>query len=187
MLIPLVIQHRHVHLSKSDLRQLFGEEKKMEVEMELGQRGQVLYAETVSIDGKNCVMEHVRILGPSRSKTQVEISTTDAVALGIRAPLRQSGDLLRAGSCKIIGKNGSIRATSTVIVPARHLHCNEKIAKKLKLKNQDVVSLECVDRPNLKLNHVFVRVHPTFVLEFHLNEDEAAELWLSDNDTFTVC
>ena len=159
----------------------------MEVEMELGQRGQVLYAETVSIDGKNCVMEHVRILGPSRSKTQVEISTTDAVALGIRAPLRQSGDLLRAGSCKIIGKNGSIRATSTVIVPARHLHCNEKIAKKLKLKNQDVVSLECVDRPNLKLNHVFVRVHPTFVLEFHLNEDEAAELWLSDNDTFTVC
>ncbi len=187
MFIPLVIQHRHVHLSKTDLRQLFGDEKNLHVEMELEHRGQVLYQESVTISGRKGEIESVRILGPARRNTQVEVSFSDAVLLGTRAPIRHSGDVKRAGSCKLISETGSIRAPSTVIIPARHLHCSDRIAKKLHLKNQQVVSLEHADRPDLILSHVLVRVHPTFALELHVSEDEAAAHWLTSGDPFILC
>src|SRR3989339_1076795 len=115
MFFPLIIQHRHVHLSKPDLRQLFGDEKSLEIESELEQKGQFLYRETVNVEGKTGVIESVRVLGPCRSKTQVELSVTDAFAIGLKAPTRQSGDTLRAASCKLIGPAGSVRAASSVI------------------------------------------------------------------------
>ena len=187
MFIPLVVQHRHVHLSKADLRQLFGDEKNLHIESTLGHRGQVLYKESVTISGRKGEIESVRVLGPVRSKTQVEISYSDAALLGARVPVRHSGDLKRAGSCKLISDFGSIRASSSVIIPARHLHCNDKLAKKLHLKNQEVVSLQHADRPDVILSHVFVRIHPTFALEFHLTEDESAAHWLSTGDQFVLC
>ncbi len=187
MFISLVIQHRHVHLSKADLRQLFGDEKNLHIETTLGHRGQVLYKETVTISGRKGEIESVRILGPTRSKTQVEISVSDAVLLGARVPVRHSGDLKRAGSCKLISDSASLRASSSVIIPARHLHCNDRIAKKLHLKNQEVVSLQHADRSDVILSHVFVRIHPTFALELHLTEDEAAVHWLSTGDLFSLC
>lgn len=187
MLIPLVIQHRHVHLSKTDLRRLFGDEKSLEIESELEHKGQYLYGETVDVEGKTGVIESVRVLGPCRNSTQVELSITDAFSIGLKAPTRQSGDLLRAASCKLIGPLGTIRATSSVIVPARHLHCSDRVAKKLHLKNRDVVTLRHIERPSVVLSHVFVRVHPTFALELHLTSDEAAHDWLHSGDLFELC
>lgn len=187
MLIPLVIQHRHVHLSKTHLRQLFGDEKSLEIETELEHKGQYLYRETVDVEGKTGVIESVRVLGPCRSATQVELSITDAFAIGLNAPTRQSGDLSRAASCKLIGPLGSVRATSSVIVPARHLHCSDRVAKKLHLKNHHVVTLRHAERPDVVLSHVFVRVHPTFNLELHLTSDEAAHHWLHTDDFFDLC
>ncbi|MEK7451975.1 MAG: PduL/EutD family phosphate acyltransferase [Patescibacteria group bacterium] len=186
-LIPLVIQHRHVHLSKSDLRQLFGDEKNLHVELDLGHRGQVLYRETVSVVGRKGTIECVRVLGPSRRNTQVEISSHDAVYLGTRSPIRHSGDLKRAGSCKLVTKFGSVRASSTVIIPARHLHCSDRMAQKLHVKNQEVVSLQHTDRSEIVIPNVLVRVHPTFALEFHLTEDEAATQWIQNSDSFILC
>ncbi|MCX6714893.1 MAG: PduL/EutD family phosphate acyltransferase [Candidatus Uhrbacteria bacterium] len=187
MFIPLVIQHRHVHLSKKDLRQLFGDEKTLEIESELEHKGQYLYRETVDVEGKTGIIESVRVLGPSRSATQVELSITDAFAIGLNAPTRQSGDLTRAASCKLIGPAGSVRATSSVIVPARHLHCSDRMAKKLHVKNHHVVTLRHAENPDVVLSHVFVRVHPTFALELHLTSDEAAHHWLHTGDLFELC
>lgn len=187
MFIPLVIQHRHVHLSKADLRQLFGDEKALQIEMELDHKGQFLYEETVDVEGKMGVIESVRIIGPARQKTQVELSPTDAFAIGLKAPTRQSGDLLRTPSCKLIGPSGTVRATASVIVPARHLHCSDRMAKKLHLKNHHVVTLRHAERPEVVLSHVFVRVHPTFSLELHLTSDEAAHNWLHSGDLFELC
>lgn len=187
MFIPLVIQHRHVHLSKTHLRQLFGDENSLEIESELEHKGQYLYRETVAVEGKMGVIESVRVLGPCRRTTQVELSMTDAYAIGLRAPTRQSNDLARASSCKLIGPVGSVRATSSVIIPARHLHCSDRIAKKLHLKNRDVVTLQHAERSDVLFSHVFVRVHPTFALELHVNADEAADAWLQSGDLFELC
>lgn len=187
LLIPLVIQHRHVHLSKQHLRQLFGDEKSMQIESELEHKGQYLYEQTVDVEGKTGVMECVRILGPSRTNTQVELSETDAFAIGLRAPTRQSGDLEHAASCTIIGPMGSVRASASVIVPARHLHVSDRMAKKLHMKNYQVVSLRHAERPDVVLSHVFVRVHPTFSLVLHITSDEAAHDWLHSGDLFQLC
>lgn len=187
MYIPLVIQHRHVHLSKTDLRQLFGDEKNLHPESDLGHKGQVVYRETVDVEGKTGIMEFVRVLGPSRLKTQVELSETDAFAIGIKAPTRQSGDLSHAGTCKLIGPVGSIQAKFSVIVPARHLHCSDRMAKKLHLKNRDVVAVRHVERSEVVLSHVFVRVHPSFGFELHLTSDEASHDWLHSGDLFEIC
>lgn len=187
MKIPLVIQHRHIHLSRTDLRRLFGDESQLHKEIELAQKGQFVFKETVSVIGTRGKLTQVKVLGPTRTKTQVELSSSDAAAIGVRAPLRHSSDLARAGSCKLKGPKGEIRAITSMIVSARHIHCDPKTAKRLKLKNHDVVSLQHIKREDVRLDHVLVRIHPTFSLELHLNQDEAAELWLQSGEFFELC
>lgn len=187
MFIPLVIQHRHVHLSKKDLRQLFGSEEFMTIDKELELKGQYVYEDTVDIEGNTGMIEFVRILGPERKETQVELSQTDAFAIGLHAPTRQSGDLSRAANCTIIGPVGSVFAKASVIIPARHLHISDRLAKKMQIKNRDVVTLQHIERSEIVFSQVFVRVHPTFSLEFHLTSDEAAHDWLHSGDLFELC
>ncbi len=187
MIIPLVVQHRHIHLSRTDLRALFGDEKNLTIESKLAHRGQFVYQETVAVIGSRGEIKQVKILGPCREQTQVELSVTDTAAIGTRTVMRQSGDTAKSGSCKLRGPNGIIKATSTVIVPARHLHCDPPFAKKWKLKNHSTISLEHAERNDLVIHHVFVRIHPSFALEFHLNEDEAAEFWIKSGDPFLLC
>jgi len=186
MTFPLLIQHRHVHLSRQDARRLFGDHE-FHKDVSLAQRGQFVAKESVGVIGKLGELSQVKILGPVREKTQVELSASDAAAIGIRVPIRHSGDLVKAGSCKLTGPLGSIRVPSCVIVCARHLHVDPKTAKKLKIKNHEVVSVASVKRPHIRLDHVLVRVHPTFFPEFHLHQDEVAELWLQSGELFSIC
>jgi len=187
MNIPLVIQHRHIHLTRTDLRRLFGDEKNLHKDVALKQRGQFVFKETLAVIGPRGELTQVKVLGPTRTKTQVELSASDAAAIGVRTPLRHSGDLKRAGSCKLKGPEGQILATSSMIISARHLHCDPKTAKRLKVKNHEIVSLQHTTRDNVRLNHILVRIHPTFSLELHLNQDEAAELWLQSGEFFELC
>lgn len=187
VLIPLSVQHRHVHLSKKDFRRVFGDDVTLTEETKLGHRGQIVYKESVSISGPKGIIHHLRLLGPSREKSQVEISLNDARSLGIRAPIRRSGDNIKSGSCFLTGPNSKIRIASAVIVPARHLHCNDRLAKKLHLKNRQVISLQHIDRPDFFLHHVSVRIHPTFATVLHLTDDEAAEYWLESGEFFHIC
>ncbi len=180
--IPVVVQHRHVHLSAADQATLFGADASMKRVADVGHDGQAAYQETVTLVGKNGQMEDVRVLGPCREETQVELSASEAFALGIDAPLRVSGDVKRAASCGLKGPHGSIRSRACVIVPVRHLHCGDADAKRLGIRHRDTVALTPVGRPDLRMEHVAVRVHPSFGLSFHLSADEAAQFWLHTGD-----
>jgi len=151
----------------------------------IGHRGQAVCDLTVTVVGKNGSLEHVRVLGPHREKTQVELAASDAFALGIQAPVRISGDLSRAGACTLVGTEGEISLRGVAIIPARHLHCRPQEAERLGIKHHDTINVHVPGRDQ-RIEHVSVRVHPTFALEFHLSADEAAEHWLHTGDYVTV-
>lgn len=179
MKIPVVVHHRHVHLSQKDMDALFG--RALTKGSELGHKGQVVYRETVAVLGENGLLEHVRVLGPAREETQLELSAVEAAALGLDCPVRLSGDLSRAASVRLRGPNGEIKRRCAII-PARHLHVNHLDAQRLGIGNGDIVTL-MADRDGSHVEHVTVRVHPTFATECHLTSDEAAELWLVTGDS----
>lgn len=185
MKIPVVVQHRHVHLSEQDQEQLFGKDADLASICSIGHRGQDVCDVTVSVAGNNGMIERVRVLGPCRAVTQVELPASDVFALGINAPVRVSGDLSRSGSCTLVGPEGEITLKSAVIIPARHLHCRPQDAKKLGIGHHDRIDLQIPDRGDI-IEHVTVRVHPTFALEFHLSADEAAEHWIHSGDHVIV-
>lgn|SRR3989338_10962882 len=186
MRIPVVVQYRHVHLSVQGYKTLFGEEEPT-ILRPLSHHEQVVLQATVTIETAAGILHRVRVLGPVREETQVELSATDAVALNLRVPLRVSGDTQNAASCTLRGPKGSMRAKRCVIIPARHLHLNPEMAKKLKLSHGQIVSVRVQEDISRTIDHVTVRVHPTFVTEFHLTTDEAAELWLENGNFVEVC
>lgn len=176
--IPVHVEYRHVHLSAADAEQLFGSNKLTKL-AELSHRGQFVCDQTVRIVGANGVdLEDVRVFGPTRDATQVELSPTEAFALGIDAPVRLSGDLSRTAGCSLVGPAGSVTLKAGVIIPARHLHCNERDAARLGLAHHQLVTVAPVGRPDVAIELVSVRIHPTFALELHLTYDEASEFWL---------
>lgn len=187
MEFPIVIQHRHIHLSKKDAEVLFGNDGELTPSRPIGHRGQFLSAQTVDLVGENGFFEGVRVLGPFREETQVELSAADAFAIGIDAPVRISGDLARSGVCSIKGSCGMIQAKSHTIIPARHLHCNDQVARKLGLNHHETVTVELVEDLTQRIEHVVVRVHPTFANELHISSDEAARLWLLSHHRIRVC
>jgi len=184
--IPTVVQHRHVHLSRADQDALFGAGVELTPMRTIGQRGQIVYEETVTVVGKHGAIEHVRIIGPARERTQLEVSATEAFALGINAPLRVSGDLGRSAPCRLRGPAGEVRLSSGTIIPARHLHCDDATAQHLGVAHQQVVTVTIPGRDGWRIEHVTVRVHPTYRLEFHITTDEAAQWWLDSGDAVVL-
>ncbi len=185
MKIPVVIQHRHVHLSLQDFETLFGQTEP-EILEPLSHHGQQVYTQTVQIFGSHGFFDSVRVLGPAREKTQVEISPTDAIAIGLHAPVRLSGDTTRAGTCRLKGSCGEISTTTSVIIPARHLHLNVVEAQRSHLQHGQIISLR-PSKSALPIEYVSVRVHPSFATEFHLSTDEAATFWLQTGDHVELC
>ena len=185
MEFPVVIQHRHVHLSKHDAETLFG--STLSPLRPLGHHGQFICKETVDLIGERGLFKHVRILGPVREVTQVELSAADAFAIGVDAPVRPSGDTDRSGTCQIRNATTSLIAKSQIIIPARHLHCNDQTARMLGLTHHQIVTVALLDDSTEIIEHVVVRVHPTFANEFHISSDEAAQLWLQSTHRIRVC
>jgi putative phosphotransacetylase len=183
MKIPVSVQYRHIHLSSEDLGALFGVGKELTIDSRCNQKGQVIYKETISVVGTSGVFDQVRILGPCREKTQIELSLVDAYAIGIDAPVRLSGDLARTASCKLRSAAGEIDAKAAVIVPIRHLHLDPLTAKKLAVEHGQLIA---VKKDDLLIDQVTVRIHPSYRPSFHLTYDEAAEFWLSSSDFVTI-
>lgn len=184
--VPVHVQYRHVHLSAEDTQALFGSQKLSKLS-ELPHRGQFVSDETVTIVGQSGVqIERVRVLGPSRDATQVELSPTEAFALGVDVPVRLSGDLSRTTGCTLVGPEGSVVLKSGAIIPARHLHCGERDAARLNLSHHQLVTVTPVGRPDARIELVTVRIHPTFALQLHLTYDEASEFWLETGDHVVI-
>lgn len=165
---------RHVHLTESDFKILFGNEATLTVKKNLSQPGQYACEERVSIVGPKKEILGVSILGPFRSASQVELSATDARSIGLPIVIKESGDLRGTPGCKIVGPKGFLELQEGVIVAKRHIHATSEDAKKLGVKDKDIVSVK-INTPERSLifGDVVVRVSDSYALAMHIDTDEA--------------
>lgn len=171
--VPVGISARHVHLSREHVELLFGKGYELTKKKEL-MGGQFAAEECVTIIGsKLTAIEKVRILGPVRSQSQVEISKTDTIKLGINAPVRDSGILAGSAGITVVGPKGSITLQEGCIIAKRHIHFSPEDAVKFGVKDKDTVSVKVPGDRGGILENVLVRVNETYTLEMHIDTDEA--------------
>ena len=171
--VPAAASNRHIHVSPQDLETLFGKGYALKPERALSQPGQFAASETVTIAGPKGRIDQVRVLGPARGKTQVEILTTDAFRLGISPVVRISGDTEGTPGATVIGPAGTVELTSGVIVAMRHVHISIEQAAWLGLQNGDIASIKKDGIRALVLENVPVRCGEGHNLELHLDMEEA--------------
>ena len=165
---------RHVHVTKEDLETLFGAGHELTVKSWLSQPGQFASEEQVDVVGPKNTLKRVRILGPVRPATQVELSLTDARSIGVTAPVRESGDIAGSGACKLVGPAGEVEVAEGVIAAKRHIHMTPADAEKFGCKDKDVVSVKIdSEGRSLVFGDVVVRVSPSYALAMHIDTDES--------------
>lgn len=172
-LVEVEVSARHVHLTQEDVERLFGKGAKLHEKRPLSQPGQFLSEERVTLVGPKGKKEHVAVLGPVRSATQVELSISDCVALGVKAPVRESGDLRDAGPIVIEAEGERIEAGQAVIVAKSHVHVPPKIARELKLQDKEHVSVRVLTERPVTFDNVVIRVSDAFRYKMHIDFDEA--------------
>lgn len=172
-LVPVGISNRHVHLTEEAVDILFGKDHNLERIKNLSQPGQFACKECVTLCGPRGVIEKVRVLGPTRNQIQVEILSGDMFKLGVKAPLRQSGDLTGSGGIIIVGPKGTVQIEEGVIVAQRHIHMNPREAKAYGVYEGQIVRL-AVEGPRAGImDNVVVRADDTGALECHIDTEEA--------------
>ena len=171
--IPVGISNRHVHLAQQDVEALFGKGYALTPLKPLRQPGQFAAEECVTVVGPKGSLTQVRVLGPTRPCSQLEISRADCFTLGIRAPVRESGQLENAGSALLIGPAGHVKLRSQVICAWRHIHMSPQDARRLNVSNGQKVSVRSNGERRLTFDEVVVRVRDDFALEFHIDTEEA--------------
>ncbi len=171
--VPIGVSNRHLHLSRADIDRLFGPGYQLTPMKDLSQTGQYAAKETVMVAGPKGAYEAVRILGPERRQSQVEIMRSDCYKLGLQAPLRESGKVAGSGGVTLVGPKGSVCLKEGLIVARRHVHMPPADAAHYGLQDGEIVALRCGGERGMVLENVIVRVDPSFVLEAHLDMDEA--------------
>lgn len=184
MTIKVGVSNHHVHLKKEDLNILFGENYELTNKRDLLQKGQYAAYETVNIEKNGKILENIRIIGPCRSYTQVELLQRDNEYFNINAPVRNSGDLENSESVTIIGPKGKIYAENSTIVANRHLHFSKEDLIKYNREKNEIVKVKVND---IVLDNVRIKSDDTCVLEFHMNKDEAEELKIETGMEVTIC
>jgi len=183
--IPIGISARHVHLCKEHLETLFGSGHNLTPQKEL-MGGQYAAAETVSLVGRNpTAIFKARVLGPLRPATQIEISATDSRALGLSAPLRDSGNTAGSEAITLIGPKGAVHLNEGCIIARRHIHMPPADAIHHSLKDKDIVNVEIPGPRGGIMTEVLVRVDPSFTQEMHIDTDEANALGIT-SDTHAI-
>lgn len=182
MSIPVSLSGRHAHLNIDDFHRLFGPDYEMHPQEELSQPGQYACKETVDLVGPKRTIYGVRVLGPSRNESQVEISRSDGYVLGINPPIRQSGDIEGTPGIHIIGSKGAIELERGVIVAARHIHMSPDQAEKFGVTDKQMVAVSFPGKRAGVLDEVMIRVDPKYSLDMHLDTDEGNALGLKNGD-----
>ncbi len=184
--VPVGVSARHVHLTQEHVEILFGKGHTLTKKKEL-MGGQYAAEETVTIVGlKLRAIENVRVLGPVRRASQVEISSTDAIKLGIKAPIRESGNVKGSSAIAVVGPCGAIYLQEGCIVAKRHIHMSPADAEKAKVKDGDIVSVKVDNERSTVFNNVQIRVDKTFTLEMHIDTDEANAAKIKSGDKATI-
>ncbi len=187
MKVPVGISARHAHVSKEDLNILFGEGYELTHFKNLSQPGQYACEEKISLattSGK--VIEGIRILGPTRPATQVEISKSDSIRLRLDTPVRSSGDISGSAGGKLIGPNGSVELKEGVIISDRHIHMSVEDGIEFGVIDKQIVKVEIDGIKGGIMHNVLCRVHESFALDFHIDTDDACAFGLSNNDNVTI-
>lgn len=171
--IPVEISARHVHLDEKALETLFGKGAKLTPKRDLSQPGQYLCEERIKLVTTRGQIENVAILGPVRAHTQVELSLTDARILGVKAPIRLSGDLSGAADVILVGPKGIVEAKGSVIVAKAHVHMTAEDARRYGVRNGDTVRIRMGQERPVTLENVLVRAGEGHALAVHIDYDEA--------------
>ncbi len=179
--IPVGVSVRHVHLSRSDCDALFGAGHELAKKRDVTQPGQYVTRETVDLVGPKGEVRGVAIINPLRKQTQVEISRTDAFALGVTPPLRESGKLEGTPGITLRGPAGTVMAQSGVILAHRHVHMSPAQAKDYGVADRDMIKVRVEGDREMSMGDVIVRVHPEYDLDMHIDTDEANAAGLSSD------
>ncbi|MEA0552267.1 phosphate propanoyltransferase [Lysinibacillus irui] len=171
--IPIGVSARHVHLAQAEVEQLFGENYQLTPKFELSQPGQFAAEETVVIAGPKGSIERVRILGPARSLSQVEVSWTDAMKLGLKPPLRISGDIQGSSPVTLIGPKGSVVLNEGLIIAQAHIHMSPADSARFNVVDGQSVQIKVEGIRPIILSNVVIRVSERYRLEMHIDTDEA--------------
>ena len=185
-LVPVGVSNRHIHLSQEHVEALFGSGYQLTKKKEL-MGGQFAANDCCTIVGlKLRAIENVRVLGPARKSTQVEISSTDARKLGINVPIRESGDIAGSAPIAIVGPKGAIYCKEGCIVAARHIHMSPSDATAAGVNDGDYVSVKVENERGTTFNNVKIRVDDSFTLEMHIDTDEANASEIKQGDKVMI-
>jgi len=170
--IKIEVSARHIHLKKEDFEKLFGEGAELTVMKELSQPGMFAAKETVKIINENFQINSLRIVGPLRSYTQIELSKTEARKFKIDPPLRRSGDIENSLGMTVIGPKGKTEISEGVIIAKRHIHMTPKDAEEINAKDGDLLKVKTRGGRGLTFENVVARVDENFSLAMHIDTDE---------------
>ncbi len=184
--VPVGVSARHVHLTQEHVEALFGEGYHLTKKKDL-MGGQFASNEMVTLVGiKLRAIENVRVLGPVRKASQVEVSATDAIKLGIKVPVRESGNIAGSAPIAIVGPKGALYLKEGCIVAMRHIHMSPEEAREAGVHDGDIVSVKADNERGTVFNQVKIRVDPSFTLEMHIDTDEANASGIATGDTVTI-
>lgn len=172
--IPVGVSNRHIHLSAQDVEKLFGAGYELTPLKDLSQPGQYACKETLTIIGPSLrPIENVRVLGPVRKNSQVEISRTDSFTLKVKPPVRESGDIAGSAPITVVGPKGTVELKEGCIIANRHIHMSVEDGVKYGVKDGDYVTVDAFGERKTRFYDVQVRVSDKFKLEMHLDTDDA--------------
>ena len=172
--VPVGVSNRHIHLSTEDLETLFGKGYELTPIKDLSQPGQFACKELLTIVGPSLrPIENVRVLGPVRKSSQVEISRTDSFTLKVKPPVRESGDIAGSAPITIIGPKGVVTLKEGCIIANRHIHMSLEEGSAFGLRDGDYVDVDVCGERKTRFYDVQVRVHKDFRLEMHIDTDDA--------------
>lgn len=184
--VPVSISARHVHLQKDHIELLFGKGYQLTKYREISQPGQFSCEEKVTIKSPKGMIKGVRIVGPARKQTQVEISRTDSRKLGISPPVRQSGDLSGSSPISIEGPKGRIDLIEGCIIADRHIHMSPQTAEQYGVVDQQQVRIVIEGLKGGTMNHVLIRVDARYALDMHIDTDDANAFGLNGGEQLQI-
>lgn len=185
--IPVGISNRHIHLSKEHVEVLFGKGYELTPFKDLSQPGQYACKEQLTIVGPSLrPIEKVRVLGPVRPASQVEISRTDAYVLKVKPPVRESGKISGSAPITIIGPKGTVTLNEGCIIANRHIHMSIEEGERFGVKDNEYVDIDAFGERRTRFFDVQVRVHKDFRLEMHLDTDDANAAGLSNGSMVSI-
>jgi len=184
--VPVGVSARHIHLSEEHIEQLFGKGYQLNVFKDLSQPGQYAAAETVAVVGPKGRFDKVRILGPARGKTQLEVSRSDAFALGMNPPVRESGNIAGTPGITVVGPAGQVDIPEGVIVAARHIHFHTDDAARWGIADKQLLTVRVEGERALIFERVIARVSDQYALDMHIDTDEANAAGAKTGDTAII-